>query len=199
MIKHIYTDEEKEFIQNNYIGIQTQELVNMLNEKFNSCLTYNQLRAFKKNHGLKSGVSTRFVKGGTSHNKGKKMSKEQYEKCKGTMFSKGHAPHNKLPVGAEVTRDDGYVQVKIAEPNKWKLRSRINWESVHGQVPDGYVLIRKNQIRDDDRPENFILAKQSVLSYLNIRGLMQSGYDDVNEVAINLAILEAKISDVISR
>ena len=43
--------------------------------------------------------------GRTSPNKGKIMSKEQYSKCKDTMFKKGITPANKISITIEMTED----------------------------------------------------------------------------------------------
>lgn len=56
----------------------------------------------------------RFQKGHIPRNKGKKMSAEQYEKTKATMFKHGDRPENRMPIGHETTRADGYTYVKQA-------------------------------------------------------------------------------------
>lgn len=39
---------------------------------------------------------------------------------------------NTKPVGTERKRADGYIWVKIAEPNTWKEKHVLLYESVHG-------------------------------------------------------------------
>ena len=44
------------------------------------------------------------------------------------MFAKGNVPPNHRPVGSERISKDGYIEVKVAEPNKWRLKQRVVYE-----------------------------------------------------------------------
>ena len=90
-------------------------------------------------------LATRFPKGHVPATKGKKMSPEQYAKCAPTMFKKGNVPTTHLPVGSEVVSSDGYVKVKVAEPNRWRLKHRMIWEEHHGSIPKGYNIQFKDR------------------------------------------------------
>ena len=89
-------------------------------------------------------VASRFKKGHVSHNKGKKMPAEVYARCAPTMFKKGNRTHNYKPVGSERVNVDGYVEVKVADPGKWRLKHRVIWEEAHGPIPRGHNV----QFRD---------------------------------------------------
>ena len=102
-------------------------------------------------------VAHRFKKGSVPPNKGKKMSPEVYEKVKETMFKKGHSPVNHREVGSERINVDGYIEIKVAEPNRWKLKHRIIWEQVNGEIPKGYNVQFKNHNPQDCRIENLYL------------------------------------------
>ena len=102
-------------------------------------------------------VAHRFKKGSVPPNKGKKMSPEVYEKVKETMFKKGHSPVNHREVGSERINVDGYIEIKVAEPNRWKLKHRIIWEQVNGKIPKGYNVQFKNHNPQDCRIENLYL------------------------------------------
>ena len=102
-------------------------------------------------------VTHRFKKGSVPPNKGKKMSPEVYEKVKETMFKKGNSPVNHREVGSERINVDGYIEIKVAEPNRWKLKHRIIWEQVNGEIPKGYNVQFKNHNRQDCRIENLYL------------------------------------------
>ena len=102
-------------------------------------------------------VAHRFKKGSVPPNKGKKMSPEVYEKVKETMFKKGNSPINHREVGSERINVDGYIEIKVAEPNRWKLKHRIIWEQVNGEIPKGYNVQFKNHNRQDCRIENLYL------------------------------------------
>ena len=102
-------------------------------------------------------IATRFSKGHIPPNKGKKVSPEAYEKMSVTMFKKGHTPVNHREVGSERINVDGYIEIKVAEPNKWKLKHRIIWEQVNGEIPKGYNVQFKNHNPQDCRIENLYL------------------------------------------
>ena len=102
-------------------------------------------------------IATRFSKGHIPTNKGKKVSPEAYEKMSVTMFKKGHTPVNHREVGSERINVDGYIEIKVAEPNRWKLKHRIIWEQVNGEIPKGYNVQFKNHNPQDCRIENLYL------------------------------------------
>lgn len=106
-------------------------------------------------------IENRFQAGHIPDNKGKKVSAEIYAKCAPTMFRKGHIPHNHKPVGTEGMRSDGYLWVKIADPDKWVQKQRLVWEQHHGTIPDGYNVQFKNRNPKDCRIENLYLISRA--------------------------------------
>ena len=106
-------------------------------------------------------VATRFTKGHTPLNKGKKVSPEVYEKMSPTMFKKGHISENKREVGAERVNVYGYIEIKVAEPNVWRLKHRIVWEQHNGVIPAGYNVQFKNHNTQDCRIENLYLISKA--------------------------------------
>ena len=106
-------------------------------------------------------VAHRFKKGSVPPNKGKKMSPEVYEKVKETMFKKGNSPVNHREVGSERINVDGYIEIKVAEPNRWKLKHRIIWEQINGEIPKGYNVQFKNHNTQDCRIENLYIISHA--------------------------------------
>lgn len=53
----------------------------------------------------------------------------------------------------------GYVEVKVAEPNKWRLKHRFVWEEAHGPIPPGHNI----QFRDGNR-QNLSLGNLYMIS-----------------------------------
>ncbi|MBK7097881.1 MAG: HNH endonuclease [Sphingobacteriales bacterium] len=86
------------------------------------------------------GAPSRYKKGRVPDNKGKKMSPEHYEKMRPSMFGKGHPSANKVPVGTTRTTKDGYMEMKVADPNRWQVLHRMMWEDTFGPIPKGGVV-----------------------------------------------------------
>lgn len=106
-------------------------------------------------------IAARFKKGHVSHNKGQKVSPDVYAKMQPTMFKKGHTPVNHREVGSERINVDGYIEVKVAEPNKWRPKHRVIWEQHHGSIPRGFNVQFKNHNPLDCRIENLYLISKA--------------------------------------
>lgn len=115
-------------------GHHEDEIMLAFREKFGVELTSSQVKNFKAQHRIRSGTyGGRFYKGQPSHNKGKKLPDDVYQRIKATMFKKGNVPKNHRPVGSERVNTDGYIEVKVAEPNKWRAKQRVVWEEMTGE------------------------------------------------------------------
>lgn len=183
-----YTDEMKQFILDNYKGRYNQELADLFNQKFNTNITSRTIKSYKANNKLNSGLTGKFRKGQTPHNKGKKMPKEVYEKVKYTMFTKGNVPPNHRPVGSERISKDGYIEVKVAEPNKWRLKQRVVYEEAKGKIPEGCPIIFLDGNKRNFDIDNLRCITRSELLYLNCNGLNNS--NEITETGILMARLD---------
>ncbi|TSI19906.1 HNH endonuclease [Bacillus sp. HY001] len=187
---HQYTIKQKMFIEEHVAGRTSGELTRMVNEHFGIELTIEQIRGFKKRFKLKSGLNTRFAKGNIPFNKGKKG-------CGGwepTQFKKGHTPHNHKPVGTERVNSDGYVDMKIADPNKWRAKHLIIWEEVNGPLPKGHAVIFGDKNRRNFNLDNLILVSHKQLGSLNARGLIQDNAD-LTRVGVVIADIHQAVND----
>lgn len=183
-----YTDEMKQFILDNYKERYNQELADLFNQKFNTNITSRMIKSYKANNKLNSGLTGKFRKGQTPHNKGKKMPKEVYEKVKHTMFAKGNVPPNHRPVGSERISKDGYIEVKVAEPNKWRLKQRVVYEEAKGKIPEGCTIIFLDGNKQNCNIDNLRCITRSELLYLNCNGLNNS--NEITETGILMARLD---------
>lgn len=61
---HRFTEKQKQFIKDNVVGMTNDELTIKFNLYFGLNLTTIQIKNFKHNHHLKSGLNMRFKKGG---------------------------------------------------------------------------------------------------------------------------------------
>ena len=137
----LLTQEQHDYLASIVKGRTSEKCTAMLNKKYNLNLRVNQIRAYKKNHKLPSGIDTKFPKGHVSLNKGTKVtSPEILKKIQKTWFKKGEVPHNHKPIGSERVTVDGYIEVKIAEPNIWRQKQRVVWEQHYGNIPEGKMI-----------------------------------------------------------
>ena len=61
-MKIVFNNEEKEFLRNNAKGILASDLTEIFNKKFKRNINVEQIRVFKKNHRISSGVDCKFKK-----------------------------------------------------------------------------------------------------------------------------------------
>lgn len=106
-------------------------------------------------------IAARFQNGSVPLNKGKKVSPEIYAKMQPTMFKKGQTPVNHRDVGSERVNVDGYIEIKVAEPNRWRLKHRVIWEQANGSIPKGFNVQFKNHNRKDCRLDNLYLISKA--------------------------------------
>ncbi|KEI18229.1 HNH endonuclease signature motif containing protein [Clostridium haemolyticum] len=190
---HVFTAEQSDFIKNNVKGISTKELTAKFNKHFLLNLTINQIEAFKKRHKLKSGLTGQFPKGYKPWNKG---IKGVYNKgCEKTWFKNGHKPHNHKEVGSERITADGYTEIKIKEPNKWRLKHHLIWEKHNGPIPKGHMIIFGDGNRANFNINNLILVSKHQLLILNKKKLIKNDAN-LTRTGILIADIYKKISEV---
>lgn len=193
---HQYTMEEHQFMAKYVPGHSYKEIQKAFIERFGWEITFGQIKSYVGNHNLKTGKTGRFQKGQEPPNKGKKgVCAAGSEK---TWFQKGHIPANYRPIGSERINVDGYVEVKVQDPNKWKLKHRIVWESVNGDIPKGYIIIFRDNNKTNTHIDNLMLIKRSINAVLNHTGLYEYSRE-FKETAVRIAELKAATSDAKAR
>lgn len=188
----LFTKEQIAFIETHVKGASNQHLADSVNATFGLSITAKQMNTWKKNHGHTSGLDARFKKGSTPPNKGTKgLYNVGGNK---TSFKKGIVPHNYMPVGSERVNSDGYVDIKVADPNKWRAKHILIWEAHHGHaVPKGHVVIFGDRNPRNFEPGNLILVSHAQLAVLNRKKLIQND-TDLTRSSVVLADIYLKIS-----
>lgn len=164
-IQSKYSDEQQKFIEENAKGTPLIELVKIFNYKFGTNFRETQIERYLYNHNFKNGIDATFKKGtvfkpGIIH-----------------QYKKGNVPLIQLPVGSEITTVDGYINVKIADPNKWKRKHILVWEKHNGPVSKGYVVVFGDKDRNNFDINNLILMSRVQLSIMNSKRLIQTNAD----------------------
>ncbi|WP_020621040.1 HNH endonuclease signature motif containing protein [Paenibacillus daejeonensis] len=185
-----FSPEQRDFIKTHIKGRTVPELTIIFNKHFGTELKQSQMRAFKTNNRLTNGVDSTFKKGSVPANKGKKG---MTTGGVATQFKKGNKPHNYKPVGSERVNGDDYVDIKIADPNKWRGKHLILWEKHNERpVPKGHAVIFGDGDRRNFAPGNLLLVSRSQLAILNKKGLIQ-GSAELTKTGIIMADIYSKI------
>ena len=171
MNRNFWTEQEIKFLTDNYSDMKTADIAAIMNRPIGgvngkaydlrlkkSFKHMKMLQEIESQKLINSGKRHQFKKGQPSHNKGKKMPPELYDKIKRTMFKPGHKPGNIKKVGAIRIDHEGYTYVKLADAD-WVLKHRHVWEQVNGPVPANHVVIFK-----DNNMHNFDINNLQVIS-----------------------------------
>lgn len=114
-----YTEEQLQFLKENYTKMGNRELLKLFNEKFNDTRTLSAIKNFGIIHGLKVDKEVR------QNNRRK---------------------HLDRPGSKRATRKSGDIRIECGRPimkdddGNWKTAARVIWEKEHGTVPEGYVV-----------------------------------------------------------
>jgi hypothetical protein len=179
-----YEDKHLEFLQKHYLMLNLEQLTDAFNANFKTFnADVNSIRACLRNHKIKSGRTGHFEPGQESWNKGKKGLNTGGEKG---WFKKGAVPINYKPVGSERVNADGYVEVKVSDPNKWALKHRIVYQQHFGDIPKGHnVSFRDNNPLNID-PSNLILiskAQNAIINKMKLSNVPAEAKDGVLLIA----------------
>lgn len=157
-----YPDGMTGYVESIAKGKSTAELVEAVNRKYGAgIIGIRQMKSYKRNHGINTGLTGQFEPGHIPANKGKKMSPEQYEKCKATMFHKGNVPANHMEVGEYTHTTDGYLVRKVQEygtqRERFEIVHRAVWEKHNGPIPEGKIVSFLDGDKDNCEIENLVL------------------------------------------
>lgn len=184
-----YQKVHRDFIRQHARGRSNEELTNMFNKKFNTDKTVAAINQTKIRMGVKSGLTGHFPKGHKPWNKGMKGLNTGGEKG---WFKKGQTPLNYRKIGSERVSKDGYIEVKVADPNKWASKHRILWEKENGAVPESHVVIFGDGDKRNFDMNNLILVSRSQLARLNQNDLIKN-HADLTKIGISIADVYSKI------
>lgn len=190
----LFTDEQIEFVRQVAKGSSYAQITIDVNSKFGLSMTKEQIEGLMCREKITTGTGGFFQKGHVPQNKGKKMSPEQYKKCSGTMFKKGNVPKNYKPVGSKRILKEGYVEIKIADPNQWELEHRLVWEKAHGPIPHNCVIIHLDQNKQNNSLENLKMVHRNITPIMHhLKGWSRN--KNITDLSLNIAQLKKTIKE----
>lgn len=176
--RHIYTQEECEWIKEHCPGTHYEELTIQFNEHFNLSVTQSSIEHRCHRLGVNNGIN-----------------------C---LFAKNKVIWNETPVGT--IRINKYHSGKKSQLIKWiKVRtgkSRRNWEMLHyhvwkehnGEVPKGKIVTFKDGDSMNCDISNLMLASRSEVCWLN-KHKLKTDDPELNELYILTKRLENSIKE----
>ena len=180
--QHKWTDEEKEYLASIVKGSTYKEITKQMNDKFEYNFSEEQIKGAMARYKLPTGTGGYFKKGSTPWNKGLKG----YMGANKTSFKKGTIPPNYRPVGSERITKDGYIEIKVEDPNKWELKQRYIYEQHHGEIPNNCnVIFADKNIRNFDI-NNLVLVSKAEMLILNKNKLIFED-KELTKVGVNIA------------
>ena len=182
--QHRWTDEEKEYLASIVKGKTYKELLILMNYKFEYEFSSQQIESALRRYNLKTGNTGQFKKYQEPWNKGLKG----YMGANKTSFKKGTIPPNYKPVGTERFAKDGYIEVKVKDPNVWELKHRYIYKKHHGEIPNGYNVIFADKNISNFDIDNLILVSKAEMLILNKNKLIFED-KDFTKVGVNIAKL----------
>lgn len=170
--RHIWTKEEEEYFKSIINGRHYKDIVELMQNKFGYVYNAEQLKKKAK----RLGISTRLTGG----------------------FKEGINFNYGFKVGAESKDRNGYIKVKVAEPNVWELKHRMIWEKVNGKVPEGYNLLFADKNKSNTSLDNLLLVSVQELMMMTKFNLIKTN-KELTVTGLNIARLILKISEVKKR
>jgi len=162
---HKYTTENIDWLSVNRHLYAERELSAKFYDKFNVLISPSALAQQCYKRGIKPPIINIgcFKKGQLPPNKGVKGIRHSIK----TEFTKGNRPANSVNVGTEVFAKD-YWKVKVSEPNKWRLKHNLIWETKHGRsIPKGSAVIFLDSNINNFEIENLLLITRAELLQMN--------------------------------
>ena len=105
----LLTKEQHDYLVSIQKNKTSRDVANEMNQKFGLSLTEKQIKSYRRNNNLNSGLTGRFEKGRVPYNKGKKLPNMPPNSG---QFKKGNKPPNYVPVGTINYTTDGYPKEK---------------------------------------------------------------------------------------
>ena len=114
-----YTNEQLQFLMENYEKMSNRELLILFNQKFNEHRTMSSMKNFGLQYGLK-------------------VNRDVRQKNRRRFIDQNGSKRKMKEAGA-VRIESGRLVMKDSDGN-WKSATRVIWEKEYGRVPDGYVV-----------------------------------------------------------
>ncbi|GHT09564.1 hypothetical protein AGMMS49525_18530 [Bacteroidia bacterium] len=172
MKRHVWKSDELVRLKEIYPDMTNAEIASVFGVSESAIENRAFKLGLKKSNAYMAIHSSCYPKGNIPQNKGKKitewMSPDGIARCSATQFKVGQLGWNHKPVGYERVQRDGYIYVKVAEPNKFRLKHRMVWERHNGAIPAGHNIQFKDGNRENcDISNLYMISRDNQLKHEN--------------------------------
>ena len=172
--RHKWTDEQAKYLKEIAPGRPRKEITRLFNERFNLNLSFEKVRDYMNNNGIKNNLDTKFKKGITSKD----------QKIKDL---------NK-PIGVEITWCNGYKRIKLGK-NKWVYKHRYIWEQHFGEIPAGHSIIFLDKNKENFDINNLAMVNRKELLFINDNNFLKEN-SELSQAGVTLAKLLIKTKEL---
>lgn len=160
-MRNKYTKEFEDFVRKNASKYNREELRQLVQKEYNVVISKDSFRRYLNRHKIES---IHLIKNNVRN----------VYKC---------------PVGTERITSEG-VFVKVAQPDKWRRKSRVMYEKYHNcKLNDEDYIVFLNQDNTDFRKQNLIKSSRKEIAYLHNNKTFSS-----NPKLTELGILSARLT-----
>jgi hypothetical protein len=85
-------------------------------------------------------------------------------------------------------------EIKVSDPNKWRLKHNVIWEEIHGQIPKGHCIIFLDGNRLNLELDNLHLITRAQLARLNHHHLI-SDIAELTKTGVIIVDIYRKIGE----
>ena len=184
-----YTAEQLDYLKAN-AKTPRKLLAEMFNLKFGTDYRHGVIKTLCTRMGLRTGRNGKFGKDSQPWNKGT----VGVMKANSGSWTKGsNSEWNRKPIGYERFHVDGYVMVKVAEPNKFKLKHVVIWENENGPMPDKHVIRFKDGNKTNFELDNLVCIPLGVNARLNKQYTHSEADAELKPLLVTMSQIDQKI------
>ena len=168
-----YTDEQLQFLKENYSKMGNRELLNLFNEKFNETRTLSAIKNIGVMYGLQVDKDVR------------QRNRRRHLDRAGSKRATRKPGDIRIECGRPIMKDDN---------GNWKTAARVIWEKEHGPVPEDYTVTVLDGDPYNIDPENIVCIPLTYVGMLLNHGL-RSTEAEITKTGIMVCELMQAIKD----
>lgn len=184
--RHIFSNEEIAWLKRNR-NLTSKDAAEKFNKRFSCDVDFGAIKRARHKYRILSGVNSGQFKPGSTPSPlaGAKAANS-------TSFKKGIIPVSTKAIGTEAVMADGYVYVKVAEPNHWLMKHHMVWIENNGPIPKNHIIRFIDNNKSNFSPGNLIAISRREHVFLS-KSKLKETHDELKPILINICKLKSLI------